>query len=40
MEFFLRPLSLVLIALITLTVAYAVYRNIRPAKVQLPAGAA
>jgi putative tricarboxylic transport membrane protein len=40
MEFFLRPLSLVLIALITLTIAFAVYRNIRPAKVQLPAGIA
>jgi TctA family transporter len=38
MEFFLRPLSLVLIGLITATVAYAVYQNVRPAKVQLPVG--
>jgi len=39
MEFFLRPLSLVLIALITVTVAYAVYQNIRPSKVRQPMGA-
>lgn len=38
MEFFLRPLSLVLIGLIATTVAYAVYQNVRPAKVQLPVG--
>jgi TctA family transporter len=30
--FFLRPLSLVLIAIITVTIGYAVYRNIRPPK--------
>ena len=30
--FFLRPLSLILIALIVLTIAYAIYRNIRPSK--------
>jgi putative tricarboxylic transport membrane protein len=40
MEFFLRPLSLVLIGLITLTIVYAVYKNIRPSKVQVPMGAA
>ena len=34
MGFFLRPLSLVLIGLITVTVAYAVYRNVRPAKIR------
>jgi TctA family transporter len=39
LEFFLRPLSLVLIALITATVAFAVYQNLRPRKVRLPAGA-
>jgi TctA family transporter len=38
MEFFLRPLSLVLIGMISVTVAYAVYQNVRPAKVQLPVG--
>jgi putative tricarboxylic transport membrane protein len=32
MEFFLRPLSLVLIAMITLTIAFAVYQNLRPRK--------
>ena len=36
LEFFLRPLSLVLIGLITATVAYAVYQNLRPAKVRHP----
>jgi TctA family transporter len=30
MRFFTRPLSLVLIGLIVLTIAYAVYRNVRP----------
>jgi putative tricarboxylic transport membrane protein len=30
MSFFTRPLSLVLIGLIVLTIAYAVYRNVRP----------
>jgi putative tricarboxylic transport membrane protein len=30
LSFFTRPLSLVLIALIVLTIAYAVYRNVRP----------
>jgi TctA family transporter len=39
MEFFLRPLSLVLIGLITATIAYAVYQNLRPAKVRQPVGA-
>jgi putative tricarboxylic transport membrane protein len=39
MEFFLRPLSLVLIGLITLTIAYAVYQNLRPPKVRQPVGA-
>ena len=36
--FFTRPLSLVLIGLIVLTIAYAVYRNVRPraAKAQQP----
>ena len=39
MNFFLRPLSLVLIALITLTIAYAVYKaRKKPAK-KLPLGA-
>ncbi len=32
LQFFLRPLSLVLVALITVTIGYAVYRNIRPSK--------
>jgi TctA family transporter len=32
LAFFLRPLSLVLIGLIVLTIAYAVYRNMRPSK--------
>jgi TctA family transporter len=32
LQFFLRPLSLVLIGLITLTLAYALYRTIRPSK--------
>jgi putative tricarboxylic transport membrane protein len=39
LEFFLRPLSLVLIALITATIAFAVYQNVRPRKFRLPAGA-
>jgi len=30
LRFFTRPLSLVLIALIVITIAYAVYRNVRP----------
>jgi TctA family transporter len=38
MEFFLRPLSLVLIGLITATIAYAVYQNVRPPKVRQPLG--
>jgi hypothetical protein len=38
--FFTRTISLVLIALITITIAYAVYRNMRPSKVQIPGGAA
>jgi TctA family transporter len=38
MEFFLRPLSLVLIGLITATIAYAVYQNMRPQKVRQPLG--
>jgi putative tricarboxylic transport membrane protein len=38
MEFFLRPLSLVLIGLITATIAYAVYQNMRPQKVRQPVG--
>jgi len=39
LRFFTRPLSLVLIGLIVLTIAYAVYRNVRPraAKAQQPA---
>jgi hypothetical protein len=40
MQFFVRPLSLVLIGLITLTIAFAVYQNIRPAKVRQPLGVA
>ncbi|HYI91349.1 MAG TPA: hypothetical protein VEY05_15740, partial [Beijerinckiaceae bacterium] len=32
MEFFLRPLSLVLIGLISLTIVYAIYQNVRPAR--------
>jgi TctA family transporter len=41
MEFFVRPLSLVLIALITMTIAFAVYQNVRPGKVRRqPIGAA
>ena len=38
LRFFTRPLSLVLIGLIVLTIAYAVYRNVRPraAKAQQP----
>jgi TctA family transporter len=32
MQFFLRPISLVLIGLITLTLAYALYRTIHPSK--------
>lgn len=38
MNFFLRPLSLVLIGLITLTIAYAVYKARKPAK-KIPLGA-
>ena len=38
MEFFLRPLSLVLIGLITATIAFAVYQNMRPQKVRQPLG--
>ena len=30
LRFFTRPLSLILIGLIVITIAYAVYRNIRP----------
>lgn len=33
MDFFLRPLSLVLIALIVLTIAYAIYKGRKPSKV-------
>jgi TctA family transporter len=40
MEFFVRPLSLVLIAMITITIAFAVYQNVRPAKIRQPIGAA
>ncbi|HEX2725060.1 MAG TPA: tripartite tricarboxylate transporter permease [Beijerinckiaceae bacterium] len=40
MEFFVRPLSLVLIAMITITIAFAVYQNLRPAKIRQPIGAA
>jgi putative tricarboxylic transport membrane protein len=38
LRFFTRPLSLILIGLIVLTVAYAVYRNVKPraAKEQQP----
>jgi hypothetical protein len=32
LNFFIRPLSLVLIAMITATIAYAVYRNLRPSR--------
>ncbi len=39
MDFFLRPLSLVLIGLITLTIAFAVYKSRKPAKVPYGAGA-
>jgi len=38
LEFFLRPLSLVLIGLITLTIAYAVYQNVRPQRLRQPLG--
>jgi putative tricarboxylic transport membrane protein len=38
MEFFLRPLSLILIGLITATIGFAVYQNIRPPKVRQPLG--
>jgi putative tricarboxylic transport membrane protein len=38
MEFFLRPLSLILIGLITATIAYAVYQNVRSPKVRQPLG--
>ena len=37
LEFFVRPLSLVLIGLITATIALAVYQNVRPAKIRQPA---
>jgi TctA family transporter len=39
MDFFTRPLSLVLIGLIAATILYAVYQNVRPASVRPPAGA-
>ncbi len=39
MNFFLRPLSLVLIGLITLTIAFAIYKSRKPAKVPYGAGA-
>lgn len=39
MNFFLRPLSLVLIGLIVLTIGYAVYKARKPAKVPFGAGA-
>jgi TctA family transporter len=39
LEFFVRPLSLVLIGLITATIALAVYQNVRPAKIRQPAEA-
>jgi putative tricarboxylic transport membrane protein len=39
MEFFLRPLSLALISLITATIVYAVYQNVRPVRVRQPIGA-
>jgi hypothetical protein len=32
LQFFFRPLSLVLIGLILATIAFAVYRNLRPTK--------
>ena len=32
LNFFIRPLSLILIAMITATIAYAVYRNLRPSR--------
>ncbi len=32
LAFFIRPLSLVLIAIITGTIAVAIYRNVRPRK--------
>jgi TctA family transporter len=38
LNFFLRPLSLVLIGLITLTIAYAIYKSRKPAK-KVPYGA-
>jgi hypothetical protein len=38
MSFFWRPLSLVLIALIIATIAYAVYSNVK-GKTVMPAGA-
>ena len=34
LRFFTRPLSLVLIALIVITIAYALYRNVRPRNVK------
>jgi putative tricarboxylic transport membrane protein len=41
MEFFLRPLSLVLIGLISATVVYAIYQNVRPPRApRQPIGAA
>lgn len=39
MSFFVRPLSLVLIALITGTIAFAVYRNVRGVRPSRPASA-
>jgi TctA family transporter len=38
MDFFTRPLSLVLIGLISTTIFYAIYQNVRPASVRPPAG--
>jgi TctA family transporter len=39
MQFFVRPLSLVLIGLITATLVFAVYQNVRPTRTQRFAGA-
>jgi putative tricarboxylic transport membrane protein len=38
MQFFVRPLSLVLIGMITATLAFAIYQNVRPARTQRLAG--
>lgn len=38
LNFFLRPISLVLIGLITLTIGYAIYKSRKPAKVAYGAG--